>query len=176
MMPASEVEIQFDPAANYLVRKATYILSRGYVHEHEVVQFNEVGPGLYFPERITGRSENDGKQDTSLLTTISDVRVNKPLPRDVFAFRFPNRVMLTDDIRNTQYRVDPMGNPTSKETPLGPRQPSPASQNAPATLGTVTEEEPQSLTRWILPVSLGILLVAAVAAYLRRRRGNTVDT
>lgn len=164
-----DVEIHFDPGVNHLVRKTIYTIG-GLRHEDEVVRFKECAPGLFFPERVVRNSTEDGKPYGGSTTEFFDIRVNQPLPADIFQFRYPHGVMLTDTIRNTRYQVDSEGNPISKETAMGRGPPPPPLGEAAPRPGTESLEEPRSFTRWILPVSLGILGLAAGAAVLRRWR------
>jgi hypothetical protein len=104
-----DVEIYFDPALNYLVRKTIYSCpgpKGNFRREDEVVQFKECAPGLFFPERLVGRSGPEGDFDFHHTTEISDIRVNEPLPPDIFRFRYPHGVYLTDSVREAEYQVD----------------------------------------------------------------------
>ncbi len=172
-----DVEIHFDPQVNYLVSKIIGVAtdSNGrYRREDEVLQFKECAPGLYFPERLAGRSGRDGNFDFNHTTTISEIRVNQPLPDGVFRFRYPHGIYLTDSIRGTSYRVDPDGNRIGPETPLGTVPPLAAGEELER--GSESVEEPKTITRWILPVSIGVLALAGVAAVVRRwRRATTAD-
>lgn len=162
-----DVQFYFDPSVNYLVRKEVY-RHGSYAREQEVVQFKECAPGLYFPERVSGRSK-----DSTSSTLLSEIRVNQPLPADIFNFRYPHGVYLSDGIKGVSYRTDPEGNPISAVTPHSRGPLPPRSEAEPATLGTETQEEPRSLTRWILPLALVILASAGVVAVIRRRRAGT---
>ncbi len=169
-----DVEIHFDPAVNYLVRKTIYTTAgaNGNVRrEDEVVQFKEHAPGVFFPERLVGRSGSEGNYFFNHTSVISDVRINQPLPADIFRFRYPDGVLLTDSVRGAEYRVNSEGKRISPEVPLAGGVPPPSSGMAASSdAGTETQEEPRSLTRWILPVSLGILVLAGVTAFLRHKR------
>lgn len=170
--PSWDVEIHFDPSVNFLVRKKVYRMrgAGGYSREEEIIQFKEWAPGLFFPERIEGRSQANGIQDTESLSQLSDIKVNDPLPDDIFRFRYPNGVFVADGIRGTEYRADAEGNRLSAETPLGRGQPPPQTESDPSALRTETLEGPRSLTRWILPASVALLLLAGIAAIVRRQR------
>lgn len=162
-----DVQFYFDPNVNYLVRKEVYSLG-SYVREQEVVQFKESAPGLFFPEQVSGRSK-----DSTSSTLLSEIRVNQPLPAGVFNFRYPHGVYLSDGIKGVSYRVDIEGNPISAATPHARGPLPPRSDAESSTLRTETEEEPRSLTRWILPFALVILASAGVVAVIRRWRART---
>jgi hypothetical protein len=134
------------------------------------VKFKECSPGVFFPEQEVGRSYNHGTEHTSSTTEVSDLRVNEPLPKDIFRLTYPRGVILSDTIRGTQYRVDSQGNMMSKETPMGREAPPPDQTRTESEWATETQEEPRSAVRWILPVSFGIVTVAGVAAFVQRRR------
>ncbi len=173
------VEIDFDPAVNYLVRKTVYAYSNGkYQREDEVTQFKEYAPGLFFPELLVGRSGPEGKVDFSHTTVISGIRLNEPLPSDALRLRFPYGVYLTDSIRGVRYRVNQEGTPISPEEPIqsGRVIPPPSPGEDPATDAKAeTREEPRSVTRWILPVSLGILVVGIIGTLIRRQKRKAVE-
>lgn len=154
---------------NYLVRKTVYTQAKGaYRREDEVVQFKECSPGVFFPERLVGRSGPGGNLDFHHQTLISDIRVNQPLPEGIFRLRYPEGIPFEDHIRGVRYLANSDGSPISKEEPLRSGRfipPAPLGDDPPRE----TQEEPKSATRWILPASCGILVVGLVAAFVRRR-------
>jgi hypothetical protein len=173
------VDIYFDPDVNYLVRQVTYnFLNPNYRWDDEVLDFKEHQPGLFFPEQMAGSSQwltNKVKGDDNT-TRFSEVQINQPLPRDIFNFKYPHGVSLRDNIRGSEYRVDADGNPISQQIPYVHEPPPPASAADAPIPGTETQEEPQSATRWILPISVGILIVGGVAAFRQRRRRQAEST
>jgi hypothetical protein len=171
--PPCEIEVRFDPSHNYLVNKAVYSWP-GYTCEDTVAEFVEAAPGLYFPSRMSGKSDSEGRPYSESGTLFSEIRVNQPLPDDIFTLKYPDGAFVADDIRHTKYRVDPSGNRTSNETELARVQPLPSQSTSPEFTSESTEEQ-RSLHNWILPISLGILVVAAVIGYLRWRRGSRMS-
>jgi hypothetical protein len=179
-----DVEVFFDPAVNYLVRKVVYTTPgpKGRIRqEQEVTQFKECAPGVFFPERAKGSSGLEGtsaNNDSALFNEFSvlfsDIHVNEPLPDDIVRFRYPDGIILSDAIRGTTYRVDSEGNRISDETPFGKIPPPPEGELAASPLGTETREEPWPTTWWILPVSLGLLIFGS-ALYLVRRWRTSVS-
>ena len=169
-----DLEVYFDPGVNYLVRKAVYKTNqnKAFEREEEVSQFVEPTRGLFFPERIVGRN-NMNAQNT---TVLSEIRINEPLPPDIFRLRFPHNVLMTDSVRNTRYRIDSAGRRISAETPMsvGLLPPPPVGDD-PETPRGETTEEPKSRTRWILPISLIILFIGLAAAYVRHRWRRRVE-
>jgi hypothetical protein len=175
-----DAEIHFDPAVNYLVRKVIYTgswSSGNLRREDEVVHFKECAPGVFFPERTAGRSGPEGKFDFNHTTKFSDIRINQPLPKDIFQIRYPNGVYLSDHIRGVGYHVNTEGRRISPETPLEGRSvPPPPVGVAANSAGTETQTEPRSATRWILPASLSILLFTGVVALVRRWQKRTRES
>jgi len=166
------VEVQLDPAVNYLVRKTIYTMTTAtgakYEREEEVIKFVEPLPGIYFPEKIVGHDGFDGKVRSTRETTISGIKINQPLPENIFQLRYPNGIYMTDSVTNTTYQIDADGRPTSGSAPLGTIPPPPAGKMEPTIAPTETTEEPASPTRWVLPISLAVLL-AGIGLYVYRR-------
>ena len=75
-----------------------------------------------------------------------------------------------DNIRGSEYRVDADGNPISQQIPYVHEPPPPHRAADSPVPGKETQEEPQPATRWILAISVGILILAGVAAVVRWRR------
>jgi hypothetical protein len=167
------VELHFDPAVNYLIRKQVYVCATAkgnFYREREVVQFQECKPGLFFPQKIVGRSDSDGKPFSKTSIEISAIRVNEPLPEGIFDFRYPQGAMLFDDIEGVRYQVDSFGNRISESVPITRQPPPPTASKSEK--GMQTLDEPSHLSQWILPSSVAILTVAVAIALLRwyRRR------
>lgn len=171
----TEADFYFDPTVNYLVRKHTYRTfgpSSEAVNEEEVLEYKECVPGLYFPVRTAGQSYSNGKLWTTREATISDVRLNEKLPDRIFQLPFPAGIQVGDLVRGESYYIDAAGNPISKPIKLStaPVPPPPLPEGHIPVPGTESLEEPGGITRWLLPVSLSMLVLAAVAAALRRWR------
>jgi hypothetical protein len=167
-----DVKIYFDPSVNYLVRRASYISSANYHRDDQVTKFEECSPGIFFPVALAGRSGLDGKPNFTHRTQITEIKVNQPLPKDIFTFRWPNGVYLFDKVRGSSYRVNADGVAVSSEIPIEkiPVIPPPAAGEE---LQQETTEEPRRAGWWILPVSGALVGVAVVVAFLRRfKRGD----
>jgi hypothetical protein len=149
-------ELWFDPQVNYLVRKQ--VRHAGDTRaEHEVVRFKEAAPGIYFPEEVQSRVFRNGKQDTTFVNRFSEIRVNQPLPADTFEWRFPTAIRVYDYVENKAFQVETDGRWRQlKDWRLVPGL-MPHSRAVKVAEATVTREEPQSATRWILP--LGLLML-----------------
>jgi len=152
---------------NYLVRKAIYsIPGSSFRREDEIVKFLEIAPGIFFPVEAIGTSPPDSRSKAKLL----EIKVNQPLPPSIFKFSYPRGVYFGDSITGTQYRVDSEGNAISKKTPLGTPPPPPAGELPQVGQGMESQGEPESITRWILPVSVMVLVLAGGFAVLIRLR------
>lgn len=172
-----EVELHFDPSTNYLIRRVICSFRDQvgkFVRQDEVTHFKECAPGVFCPERVEGFAGYEGEPYFKHKTVISDIQVNQPVPDERFTMRFPGGVDFVDRIRGTYYRVDPGGNAISAETPLTKAIPPPSVEpGGKLTLGSESEDEPKSFVQWLLPTSVGILLLAGLFALLRRWRRPT---
>jgi hypothetical protein len=171
-----QVEVHLDAHVNYLVRKIVYIgtLDNGIIRrESEVSDFRECAPGIFFPTKVSGRTDLDGKRWATQTAEILDIVVNRPLPQDVFEFRYPEGVILSDTIAGSTYRVDAQGNPISPAIPFAGVPPPPAADGVAPAAGKETQDEPLPATRWILPVSVCLIIAGAMIAVVRRWKRRT---
>jgi hypothetical protein len=161
------VQIFLDPRVNFLVRKTVYL---GSVDRRvEVMEFKEFASGVFFPTSVTGHSEKGGKPSIAFKAQISDITANGPLPADIFTFRAPPGITLTDTTAGVTYQIDAQGRPISAQVRLQPSNPPPpAADGIARTDGAETREEPRSAMRWLLPAS-GCLFAAGIAIGLYRR-------
>jgi len=173
LRPASwEVEIYFDPAVNYLVKRAVYIASTDagkYRRQTDVAQFKECTPGVFFPERLFGEDGPVSKPNFKHTTIISDIHVNEKLPQEIFHFRFPDGIQIHDKVRGALYRIDSQGKAISKETPMEVFSPPPPAVDS-VIYQTETQEEPPNPRRWIVPLSLLALALGGGGVLVRRMR------
>jgi hypothetical protein len=161
------LEVWVDPAVNYLVRKAV-AHSPGFREESTVLHFREVEPALFLPERIEHRFILDGKLSHTVTTLLQGIKVNHPLPSELFRLRFPAGTFVVDSVQGLSYVVDeneqPVGQPRKMEQGIGPM--SPAAR-------TPTVEEPNSsLQWWILGLLIPPTLVGACWVVRQRVRSR----
>lgn len=178
--------IWFDQQVNHLVRKMQ-IETIGAKDEklrsvQNVVSFKEAAPGIYFPERVETRDKTGNRAAASMSVTFSNIHINEPLPPDIFKLKFPSGVFVSDLIQGKILKTNSKGEPKLQATD-GQGNPLSLSGAAPIPLAAkqgerhrVTQEETQSFTRWLLPISLGILASAALLWVLGkwRRRVRSV--
>jgi hypothetical protein len=158
------------PKYNFLVRKLVWSPGADVRTEREVFGFQEPEPGVFFPIRVEGVFVDKDVRTPHRAVTYSEVVVNKPHPPGTFDLKFPRGALLFNEPRNQTYDTDENGKPLGKvrtlpDAPLMPRSP-PEQGDEPL---TETKEEPESWTRYILYISLGILAAAAMIWTLRRR-------
>jgi hypothetical protein len=177
------LELWFDPQVNFLVRRL--VLTSNFPGagekraENEVVRFKEVAPAIYFPEQVELQVYKDAKVESKRSVTFSNIRVNQPLPAEVFRLRFPDGVNLVDSIQGRMYKVDaegreigPARDEKGAELHLAKSPPFPADTSQQANL-TQTQEEPQPaaerLAHWVVLLSL-VILASAGGLWLRWRK------
>lgn len=173
----ARLELWFDPAVNYLVRKLIMrtpppegdgvALQRA---DYVVARFKEVAPAVFFPEQVDVKIFAEGRLVLTTTNTLSDFLVNQPLPPDVFTVRLPPGVEVTDSIEGKVFIVGADGRLSvvpGKQVATSPALPASA---AGSTWQTQTQTESLPLTRWILPSSVVVLVLAVVLWCVRRWR------
>jgi outer membrane lipoprotein-sorting protein len=169
-------ELWFDPGVNFLVRKHRIIVDTpdgsGRVESvREVLKFTEAAPGYYFPAEVHAHVTRNDKTVASVRWHLTDIEINRPVDPKVFQFSLPAGTTAIDNIAGARYAVDERGNRSGAEEFLEPSRLLPL---GPPLVKTETREEPQSILRWLLPISLGILGLAAVLWVVRKRRAHMV--
>lgn len=154
-----------DVKRNYLVRKEVAIFARGIdPYEYEILEFLEAAPGVFVPVRARLRGYEKGKLTTESVITLSEVRVNEGLPRHIFALpSIPDGTVVLDHIERTRYPVDRNWRRIGPATPFEPIPVRPSRPGPGGDFHAQTQEEPKSLLRWLVTVSL--LLLAGAGAY-----------
>lgn len=161
----STVDVYFDSSVNYLIRKVVFPN-----RVVEVVQFKEFKQGIFFPERV----ENRGlKGETVAPTQFSDIKINQPLPNDIFQLPYPFGLTVRDSLQGINYRVDSLGRPISAEisfiTGKGGNSPKPGNPYQ----GMPTTQEPLfSIAYLVLPISVVLLLVGLIGMGIRSWRNQ----
>lgn len=162
-----------DIERNYLIRKMTMDVGKGdTTSEYEITEFREAVPGVFVPLRCLVRVSDQGKLRQECSTTLSNVRVNEPMAKDVFTLpAVPAGTVLHDGIDGTRYPIDENWRAIGPKA-ANPRVMLPTRSDGPGSeYRAQTEEEPRPLSRWLAPGSVGVLGVAAgVWVYRRRRR------
>jgi len=170
------LEFWFDPAVNYLVRKHVARDERE-SSEQTVARFAEGRPGVFFPTLVKGILHQGGKLFTKRTVTITNLKINEPLPDDVFRFRFPPGITIRDDIKQEMRMSDDNGQPSlpavDKNGVAQKYQASPPQLSLPQvkyTEATQEEEEGQPWRTWLLWFSAFLLLAAGARWFILRRR------
>ena len=174
-----QVEIDLDPQFNYLIRRSVYTKLGGtqkLVRDDRVLAFRETSPSIYFPESVEFHAKIGDKDWYNKVVTLSEIHVNEPIPTNVFDMSFPNGVIMSDRIRNVTYYVDESGHRISEEKAVASVPPPPISKGETVAdvpnpdAGRPTREEPRSWTRFIFPVSAGLLFIGALLLIVQRKR------
>ncbi|MGI8979755.1 MAG: hypothetical protein ACR2FY_11075 [Pirellulaceae bacterium] len=185
----SDFEIWFDPKVNYLacklIRDSIRRSDQVNVHrESQVLRFTEAAPGIYFPAETETKSLNDGKLVQHEIVTFTDIRVNQPLPANIFALPIPPSATVIDKIQDREYQVDAAGKEFGPERSPPKFPPLPAGsglppENSNGTRGVAaqveTTTEPQPVTRWIVYAFLLLLTVTGGIWYFRRLQGSATS-
>ena len=164
--PANRLRLWLDPAHNYLVWKAI-AGKRGDPRpsQDRVTEFRRSADGAVLPVRVEHQWSLPGVAPVTLVSTLSDVRLNEPVPPE--AFRIPGLAGLTcaDSIRKETYQLDAKGDRIAPP-PAGPEPgDDPPDLNA------------RRVATYILCALAAAGLVVAVADYWRRMRAvRTVAT
>jgi hypothetical protein len=114
-----------------------------------------------------------------MTTTFSKLQINQQVPDDAMRFKFPVGIKVLDELNSQVKMVDEKGEATRPAlTENGePITLSPGLVVSQAPEGTevarATDQEPQSWTSWLLPVSIGAFVLGGVlwvAQVVRQRR------
>ncbi len=172
----AKIEVWLSKQHNYLITRLIIWASEDakYPIGDDVVDaFVEVSPGVYFPSKVTGTgySPADGKVAVVRTVAIQEVQINKPFPQVQREFQFPPNVVVMDSIQNKVWRTGVNGEIGTAAKGSG-GQPMTMAEGGPSPVGetvaAVTLEEPKSVTRWVLPVSIGLIAVG-LALYATHR-------
>ena len=182
----ADMEIWLDPAVNHMARHVVLKskLKDGPPESDTTVEsFVENAPGLFFPSKvICSVAAGKNGQKSGWEANFSEIEVNKPLPPESLRLRLPAGVLVSDDMRSGMFRTDASGQPVlpatnaqgKRLTVAGspPAMMPPSDNDLPM---RITEAEPQSPTRWILPSSLAFFALAFslwLIRTVRRRRAT----
>jgi hypothetical protein len=170
----SRVTIWHDVGRSYLVWKGTSTSSdESLRNEVEIVEFLESAPGVVFPVKRVVRSFRGSDLIGESTTTLSDVRINEPIPKDVFRLpTVPAGTILQDYVEGKQYPIDEDWRPAGPAKPLTRMVVANPSDKDDAGYTSPSTEEPASWTRWLLPGSLAILGLAGGFSLYRRYRAR----
>jgi hypothetical protein len=157
---------------NYLIRKAMLNVDHGStISEWEIEEFQEAKPGVFVPIRCRLKVNQQGKLEQELVTTLTNVKVNEPIAKDMFILPpIPSGTELHDSIDGTRFPID------SSWKRIGRKVDNPVitiqsrSGGPAAPFSAQSETEPKSLSRWLLPASIAILVTAAGVWFYRKRQ------
>lgn len=169
-----QLTIWHDINRNYLVRKRTVaIKGADWRTVSTVTEFAEPVAGIFVPSKCRGQTFAQSKLIREWLITMSDTSVNSEIPLDALQLpTFPNGTVLHDRINETKYRID------SNWNQIGPASPDRRLKVAGPSLGqseftSQSRSEPASSPRWLLSLSLALLVAVAIYLVFRMGRRNT---
>ena len=178
----ADLQIWLDPSVNYLARyvktktKPQFGMSDGLA---TVDSFQEVAPGVFFPvkvhcEIITGEE----RKKSGWVAELADVKINHAIAEKDLEVRFPQNLLVGDEIRNGVFRTNADGIPSQqavnsegRKLILSSGPPVPIA-DPDAQIASVTKEEPLPRSRWILRAAIALLALAVVLSVARRIRGR----
>jgi hypothetical protein len=185
-----DFEIWFDPQVNYLARRLTGDFSGSpdmppSRRESQVLKFVEAAPGIHFPAEAETKFLTGKKMTEHQVVTFTDIRINQPLPADIFELPIPPNATVLDAVADREYKVDANGKETGTSRPLAKGMPGmpgkpgipgksgqpTASAPSPAPVSQrATTKEPEPMTRWVLYGLWAVLAIAGGIWYVRRLR------
>lgn len=161
-------DLFFDPLRNYVIVKTILypiLKDLSVYHIHEVPQFAEPKPGIYFPASVKQTLVSNGKVELLNTVRFSKVRVNEAIDPSRLELRFPAGTQVTDTRRGKEYTVG------ENEELIGPESPMARPQDL-ALMPTAL----QPPTRWttiVLWMAAGFGVLAAIGfVVIRWRRVN----
>ncbi len=162
---------------NYLIEKMIIWEKEGGdapIFETNVLEFKEIS-GIRFPTKVSTNiySPADGKLRQVRLVAVEKIEINRPIIKSELDFQFPPGEVVLDQIRNKVWRTDENGEIGKEEAKnvdglavtivkgsLHPVLPNASSGP--------TLEEPGSVIRWILPISVGLIAAGLLLFALKK--------
>jgi hypothetical protein len=159
-----------DVDRNYLIwKKSLTYKGSSDRFDSEILEFAEPAPGIFVPLKCRRQGSNGSGQTSLEIVTLSNVQVNKPIPKSIFQLsRIPAGTILNDRIQGTRYPIDENWQPIGPGSPLL-MTPVPAQSEGPeGDYRSQSSSESVPLSRWVMSASL-LVLVAACAGLLYRQ-------
>ncbi len=179
------LEIWFDPAVNYLVRRRVLwssTIENLVLSDQEVMEFQEGSPGIYFPKVVkTTANRHDSPDKQRLTATFSNLQINRPISPEAMTFKFAEGLKVIDTVLNQVKVADANGEPTKPALTEDGEPitllPGLLVSQSPEEAPRATQQESESWTRWLLPASLGVFglgAVISVSQWWRKRKGPSL--
>ncbi len=107
----ADIVVWLSPRCNFVPVRQTYRqLQHKVASDDAVLQFRELRPGIFFPERV--ETKRYCAFDQLLMTqtrTFRNVELNAAIPAKVFELKFPPNITVVDEVRGQQGRTGPDG-------------------------------------------------------------------
>jgi hypothetical protein len=157
-----------DVGCNYLIRKIDVAFpGTDKTSVGTITEFAEPDPGVFVPLGCRWEYYEKGKFESSRLTTLSDVQVNKPIQPSIFTLpAIPSGTLLDDSIEGTRGLVGSDWRPIGRREPFKTQQPVPTLSSS--VYDAPSTREPASAGWWVTVASCAVL--AAALSYLIFRR------
>lgn len=161
-----------DVDRNYLVWKKT-LTSKGSSDpfESEILEFSEPLPGVFVPIKCRRQSFRGGERNSLEIITLSDVQVNKPIPKSVFQLpAIPLGTILDDRIQRTSYPIDERWRPIGPAKSFVQQAVAGDSESKDSGYHSQSTSEPMPFSRWLILASLFALVIPCTCLLYRQYR------
>ena len=112
------LELYFDKSVNFLVKKAIYTqIKTNFRRIIEVTNFKRYNNGIFFPDSIVNRSFDGDKLTKLTIAKFTNVVINEKITEEIFNIQYPHGILLTDNIKKTNYNINKNGDPIEKNIP-----------------------------------------------------------
>ncbi|MBX9581778.1 MAG: hypothetical protein K2X87_15855 [Gemmataceae bacterium] len=157
-------EVWLDVGANYLFRRIRTVLRGDPSLECRISEYAEPKPGVFVP----ARAERVVFRASRCVLTVSDIRVNEPIPASLFDTRLPAGTRVTDHEEGKIYEVGAIGIP---EKVVGRVIFTPPINSSMSTSLAATPLDADEPGRWSWPrVLLGVSILLVVGGLVVRQR------
>ncbi len=161
-------QIWLDVNTNYLFRRIVNIGPKGPRLEIQILEYTEPKLGVFCPSR----AEKIIPKVTKSILTISDIRVNEPIPESVFSTKLPSGTQVVNHAEGKVYEVNQSGRPEKVVGRIIEPPPTNASEPEAGTAPTpLLADEPKafSWSRIVLAASVAFAVAGGVIWYRRRK-------
>ncbi len=161
-------QIWLDVNANYLFRRIVKLGPDGPRLEIRILEYAEPKPGIFCP----CRAEKIIPKVARGTLTVSDIRVNEPIPESLFDTKLPSGTHVVNHAEGKLYEVGQSGRPEKVVGRIIESSPVNSSDPEAGTMPTpLLADEPKqfSWSRIVLASSIALAVAGAVLWYRRRK-------
>lgn len=170
----NDITLWHDIARNYLVCKEMMVdKTSSYKSGGNISEFAEPLPGLFVPIKYHGEYFRGDELICMIDITLSDLQVNKPIPKSMFQLpAIPSGTELLDHIQGKRYPIDANWQPIGTSQPLVIQRFPGKSDNLGSEYHSQSTAEARSFSWWLVTGSLMVLVSACVYSIYRRFRSR----